>query len=155
MSTRCQIGFYEKQDKNIMTGWQALIYRHSDGYPGDIDKEEGGVLLDILPKLSKSTRKHDPEYHAARLLQALCNDYDAWQADYEKEHPQYGRDADGYYRGYGISKSFHTDIDYFYAVYPERVEVHEPIFNEDGEIVNMKLLFAVDYLGKKIEAKSL
>ncbi len=32
MSTRCQIGFYEPRQKDL-TKFEALIYRHSDGYP--------------------------------------------------------------------------------------------------------------------------
>jgi hypothetical protein len=34
MSTRCQIGFYpEKPTKDTLQNPDALIYKHSDGYP--------------------------------------------------------------------------------------------------------------------------
>ena len=35
MSTRCQIGFYAQGNDNLLKP-DALLYRHSDGYPGTV-----------------------------------------------------------------------------------------------------------------------
>jgi hypothetical protein len=46
MSTCCQIGFYEPDNFDLLKP-DALLYRHSDGYPGG----NGGVLAEIVPFL--------------------------------------------------------------------------------------------------------
>ena len=96
MSTRCQIGFYDSMEKDLEK-YEALIYRHSDGYPE-------GVLPDIVPFLKEFSSDRgmtDIEYCSARLLQHLTNLYDAYAKNF---------------LGYGISNSFHGDIEYFYAI---------------------------------------
>ena len=78
MSTRCQIGIYEN-GKAKFKEFYALLYRHSDGYPGTIDGKKWGVLTDVVPFLRwwKTQRGiSDLEYTSARLLQYLCNTYD-------------------------------------------------------------------------------
>jgi len=74
MSTRCQIAFYDRRprgEKSIMEKWEALVYRHSDGYPE-------GVMPELVPFLRRwmKVRGWDLEYCAARLLQDMCNRYD-------------------------------------------------------------------------------
>jgi len=54
MSTRCQIGFYEKDTQPIAKP-TVLIYRHSDGYPSyeTVDKEyslDQGMIPCLLPR---------------------------------------------------------------------------------------------------------
>jgi hypothetical protein len=100
MSTRCQIGFYEPEATNLKE-WEALIYRHSDGYPDS----EHGVLANIAPILedfNKNRGLDDVEYAAAWLVAKLKTDY----------------------LNIGICKDFHGDIEYFYAVYPDRIDVY-------------------------------
>lgn len=98
MSTRCQIGFYNEGEKNLEE-WQALIYRHTDGHPKS-------VLFDIIPIL-EDVREimgfYDIEYTSAYLVSELKTDF----------------------KNIGISKEFHTDIDYFYAVYPDMILVYQ------------------------------
>ena len=102
MSTRCQIGFYEPNEKDL-NKFTALIYRHFDGYP---DIEGDGVLKDILPILKdfeKNRGLRDIDYAAAWLVAKLKDDY----------------------TNIGIGNYFHQDINYFYAVYPTKVMVYE------------------------------
>lgn len=128
MSTRCQIGFYEAEEKNL-ANFKVLIYRHSDGYPDG----ESGVVADVMPFLRwwKTERGiSDFEYCSARLLQYLCNKYDNYS------HVLFKNEANGTFEsekigaftgtlGHGISKGFHGDIDYLYAVRPDRLEIYQ------------------------------
>ena len=111
MSTRSQIGFYnEKEDLN--SEYQALIYRHSDGYP----ESEYGVVEQLLPFLKEFKENRgigDTEYCSARTLQYLCNITDNPKHEYTK------------YLGYGISSNFHMDIEYFYKIFPDCLEVYK------------------------------
>jgi len=158
MSTRCQIGFYEKGETDL-NKWEALLYRHSDGYQGTFNgieyenkeellknlfssktksikkhcscSEEYGVLADIVPFLRKFDKKRgldDIEYASARLLQFLCNEYD--------KEVKY-RDC---FAGYGICSGFHGDIEYYYAIFPDIIKVyHIPFDNEceSWELINI------------------
>ena len=141
MSTRSQIGFYEKAETPL-DKFEALLYRHSDGYPE-------GVLLDILPFLSwwrKARGIGDLEYCSARLLQYLCNEYD-------KETKKWGSkiEAEGFTGtlGHGVCRAFHWDIEYFYKIYPNKVEVYDVSFkSEEGSdkdwFDNWKLIQTID-----------
>lgn len=118
MSTRCQIGVYStRPSKETIKDFEALLYRHSDGYPDT----KNGVLNDVVPFLKwwKTERGlDDTEYVSARLLQHLCNLYDK-ASTYDKPSPFTGT------LGHGISRSFHWDIEYYYAVYPDGVDVYD------------------------------
>lgn len=65
----------------------------------------------------------DTEYLAARLLQHLCNEYDGYMSKLEE-----GKKTFTGILGYGISKDFHGDIEYLYAISPEAVKVYETSF---------------------------
>jgi hypothetical protein len=109
MSTRCQIGFYEKGEKDL-SKFKALIYRHCDGYPED----KGGVVATVVPILedfNKNRGLDDIEYASAWLVAKLKDDY----------------------TNIGICKNFHGDIEYFYAVYPSRLDVYETPFDSSWE----------------------
>jgi hypothetical protein len=95
MSTRCQIGFYEKPGQPLKKP-SALIYRHWDGYPE-------GVLPEILPycvRFEKLRGMGDTEHLAARLLGHLLDRGDPDDV-----------------LGYGISADFHGDLEFYYAVF--------------------------------------
>jgi hypothetical protein len=127
MSTRCHIGFYQDPEETDLKQFEALIYRHSDGYPGTVDGSEYGVLADIVPYLKwfdKERGLSDTEYAAARLLQFLCNEYD--QATPTKEIPTGTL-------GHGICRDFHGDHKYYYAVYSNRLEVYDCDFDAPPE----------------------
>lgn len=97
MSIRCQIGFYYEGEKNLKN-WQALVYRHIEGDPES-------VLADVIPILKdvdEAIGLQDVEYASAYLVKELKTDY--WNI--------------------GISKEFHGDIDYYYAVYPNLVRIY-------------------------------
>jgi len=100
MSTRSQIGFYEKGEEDL-TKWEALLYRHCDGYPS-------GMLPELQPFLAAFAEERgldDTEYAAARCMGHFCAIHKGAT-------------------GYGICKNFHGDIEYFYAVYPDRLDVY-------------------------------
>lgn len=153
MSTRSQIGIYAEQ-KAKPKEFEALLYRHSDGYPS-------GVLPDIMPFLAwwaKGRGMNDTEYVSARLLQYLCNQYDGDTMRFKSEYVDKGTTSDRVkeeYKkemedtkrftgelGHGICKQFHWDIEYFYAVKPEGVEVYEVV---DAEAEKFKKLALIPY----------
>lgn len=135
ISTRCQIGIYESKEVIYQYGLprspEVLLYRHSDGYPGNLNGNNG-VVPDILPFLKEfmKVRGYDVEYMGAGLI---C---------YMKQF-HCGRKLDSEYCsmevngvkirtiGHGISKGFYDDIDYYYAVFPEELHVYE--ISIDGE----------------------
>ena len=105
MSTRCQIGFYRAGAK--LDRYEALIYKHHDGYP------EG--VLPLLTKFCKEFQAarglDDVEYAAAQYLYELILDV---QGPGPRDYPFFG-----------ISNAFHGDTLFYYAVYPDRIEVYE------------------------------
>src|SRR3990172_9401880 len=116
MSTRCQIGFYELEDTPL-NKWEALIYRHSDGYPDT----EGGVIAIIAPILedfNKNRGLDDLEYGSAWLVAKLKEDY----------------------LNIGISKYLHGDIEFFYAVSPQSIRVFKVNHVDWKQPVTFKLM---------------
>ena len=113
MSTRSQIGIYENSAS--IEKPTSIIYRHSDGYP----EGKNGVIAVLMPFLKdfKSQRGDDTEYLAAQLVHRLI--------EKDKNHAisagYYNKDSK--YLGYGISNNIHSDIEYYYAIYPNIVIV--------------------------------
>lgn len=107
MATRCQIGFYEDRNEKKLTNFDALIYRHYDGYPE-------AVLPDIVPTLKEFGQERgldDVEYASAYLVAKLKTGM----------------------LNIGISKAFHIDIEYFYAVFPNGyIDVYMVDWNKEG-----------------------
>lgn len=142
MSTRCQIGFYQAGEADLKK-FEALLYRHSDGYPGTEDGEEYGVLSEIVPFLrwfDNNRGTGDLEYVSARLLQHLCALHDKDSRDFDKDHegpPRSHPYPDGSVYGalgYGICKAFHGDIQYFYRIDPKRIEVWEVTWSREYDL---------------------
>jgi len=125
MSTRTQIGFYEKD--SALENPHTLLYRHSDGYPGDPDKNEYGVLTDLIPFCTNfiKNRGFDIEYIGARALCYLIHKHTEdlpGQAGWKDKIYPFGG-----FLSYGICRpgAFHGDIEYYYAVYCDRIDVYE------------------------------
>ena len=136
MSTRCQIGFYDNPKQKNLRKFTALVYRHSDGYPGKEDGSDYGVLTDIVPFLkwfNKERGLSDTEYAAARCLQHLCNTYDTQVTKDSKQFFGTPNTDDAGLLGHGICRGFHGDIEYFYAVYPDRLEVYDTPFDAEPD----------------------
>lgn len=117
MSTRAHIAFYENPNQSL-SEFTALLYRHSDGYPGTVDGSEYGVLPELVPFLKEFDQKRglfDEEYAAARTLQYLTNLYDKDTVEMLQQFPNQPPYIGCL--GYGICSSIHWDIVYFYAVY--------------------------------------
>ena len=135
MSTRCQIGVYESDDDvkanmdvRARTGG-VLLYRHSDGYPGSIEKDEIGVVPDILPfiKAFHKVRGHDVAYLRACLMAYLkqfhCGDK-VVDNEYLKSHAVEVNGIVIDALSHGIDNQFHLDIEYYYAITPTRLIVY-------------------------------
>jgi hypothetical protein len=108
MSTRAQIGFYSTEEAVDGKLPEALIYRHSDGYPtgaGAVVPE----LVDVVPAVVAQRGMYDPEYLAAQTLYRMIQAYDGGASCL----------------GYGISGSLHGDLRFYYAVTPEGVHVFD------------------------------
>lgn len=98
MSTRCQLGFFQEGERDL-NRWEALIYRHWDGNPESVLP----TILPILRDFNENRGLSDIEYASAWLVAKL------------KEN----------YLNIGICKDFHGDIEWFYAVYPDKVVVYQ------------------------------
>lgn len=167
MSTRCMLGFYhseETEERPDLEDPHTLIYRHSDGYPE-------GVLPDIIPMLVyfSKERGNDPQYQAARVLQYMMNMSDKnaneWrmrQTNNEKK-PFDIEKADTYeLLGYGISMELHGDIEYYYAIYPDRVDIYKvPMGESYSKFVHLQTIrferldeAIADDIFREIEARS-
>lgn len=122
MSTRSQIGIYADK-KNKIDQPYTVLYKHSDGYI------EGTLpLLEEFAKKFKTNRGFfDEEYFGARLIQFLTNQSDdhlkKWQEQRRKETDISPFDMCGY--GICGDKMLHGDIEYYYAIYEDRIEVYE------------------------------
>jgi len=129
ISTRCQIGIYESNEVIYYDGLpgnpEVLLYRHSDGYPGNLDGDIG-VVPDILPFLKEfmKVRGYDVEYMGACLITYLkqfhCGD--------KLDDKYYGMEVNGVSMsilGHGISKEFHGDIEWYYAIFPDELQVYD------------------------------
>lgn len=140
MSTRCNIGFYEKSPtKTALLKLDALLYKHSDGYPDT----ENGVVAFITPFLKDFNKVRglgDIEYASAQLMHYMISESNRGMVEWSKQHD---RDRGEYvpdYLGYGICKPefLHWDIEYFYAISPTDLKVYS---------VNMS------YKAKKMQSK--
>lgn len=109
MSTRCQIGFYYGDNEQPFNKPSALIYKHSDGYEEGVMPE----LLEYLKDPENARNIGDPEYLSAWYLYKLMGGFE------EKGYTSMGR------IGFGICDGIHGDIEYYYAVYPDKVEIYE------------------------------
>lgn len=132
MSVRCHIAFYPGQPDDPWgvkpDEWDALIYRHCDGWPGELKDGSVGVLPEIYPFLCKWKARrglNDVEYCAARLLQYLTNKYDEFMKKLYQEHPHWKGDSYTGLLGHGICRVIHPDIEYFYIVRPDIIECYK------------------------------
>jgi hypothetical protein len=157
MSTRCQIGFYEQDNDNLLKP-AALLYRHSDGYPGTVSGSKYGVLPDLIPFLKAFHKRRgldDTEYAAAWTMHHLIDHHVKLikelraNAESNKDYfPEDGKD----FLGHGICKDFHGDIEYYYAVQGTTVnvfEVHWPVEDKEPKEGHFTLLKTVQLVPKK------
>jgi len=134
MSTRCHIGFYGKEPtQKEIDKPDVLLYKHSDGYP------EGTLpqLTEFCMLFNEHRGLSDTEYAGARAMQYLTNYADKETNEFYDQRPditQETRDTFSFL-GYGISKNFHGDIEYHYAVSPESIKVYTVHYkeNENGD----------------------
>jgi len=134
MSTRSNIAFYAST-KDRLDKFEAMLYRHSDGYPGaPLQKGVWGVLPEMLPVWREfaECRGNDPEYMAAYSLFVMKfgSLKDVKRAFFHTEEKEKAQKLLEHFSfdmlGHGICNVLHGDIEYFYAVYPDRVKVFVP-----------------------------
>lgn len=132
MSTRCHI---------LIEGFEPMLYRHCDGYPGKADGSAYGVLADLIPFLAqfKQHRGWDESYLLARMAQHLCN---AFTRDAE-QLAAYGPDL----LGVGIDLTLHGDEEFVYLLKKDwTVEVRSTTraFWNEPTLVNTDLVESVE-----------
>lgn len=160
MSTRSQI--------RIKGNEPVLVYRHSDGYPGNIEREECGVVPDVMPFCLTFIKERgwDPEYLTACLVVYLKQWHCGGPAIPEPDLDENGVDRNASYSnwctmevngikmrtiGLGIDCGIHGDIEYLYDIDEKGITVTkigwqtadrvvEKLLFEDYEMVNGKCL---------------
>lgn len=122
MATRCHIGFYEEGEKDLKN-FEALVYRHWDGYPDSVMPD----IMPILGDFDKNRGMYDLEYASAWLVAKLKEDY----------------------LNIGISKDFHGDIEYVYKVMPSRCEIYK-VIDFEGRWNGKDINECVEKIGEEI-----
>ena len=97
VSTRSQIAVY-RSEQSANDDWLVNVYRHHDGYPDS----EHGVFQTIGSRMRDFVRDRgiDDEYFCARLVQRVCDVAGGSECN----------------TGAGIAWSFHGDIEFFYRI---------------------------------------
>lgn len=132
MSTRCQIGLYLKKPKKI-TDVETLLYRHTDGYPYS-------VLADIVPFLKR--------FNAKRGISDIEN-LEAWLVHHMIESHMHKNKFveinDRECLSYGVCgvEDFHGGIEYYYAIYPDCIDVYEA---DTNDINKSKLISSINLI---------
>jgi len=99
MSTKCQIGFYYYDDiQENLENWRTLIYRRYDGNPKSVLPD----LIRILKEFGVASGDWDSEYLPAFLVSEMIPEHSI-----------------------GISKEFHADLDFYYAIFPDKIKVFQ------------------------------
>lgn len=114
MSTRCHIAFYDKEAESEadLEKFGILLYRHFDGYPEAVLPD----IISILRNFNKSYKLDDVEYSSAYLVSALSGVF-------------------------GISKTFHKDVNYLYAIYPNGdIDVYKTKLWDKFEVAKIKTI---------------
>ena len=122
MSTRCQIGFYSTTNAPLKK-FDALLYKHSDGYPGESNEPDSGMIPLLMPFLiefNENRGLEDSDYAAAWCMHYLIDKI----VERYKNRQDLAK-SNWAYIGYSICKNLHGDIEYYYAVYPDRLDVFE------------------------------
>lgn len=138
MSTRCQIEFkhiYQRLKKKKPIVERRTIYRHSDGYPEGVvpDLQEfykwnlgrnGDIEYQVANFIYWSKRWYEEHYFNKDYNGKIKNVNAKWH-NLNKECP------DNLHIGFGVCENdeFHGDIEYFYELIREEVQVDEVKFS--------------------------
>ena len=154
MSTRCQIGFYPTKAaaQKDLNCWEALLYRHCDGYPSEALTD----LIDFCRSFQEKRGMDDLECCAARalvfqvfsheILDNLAPEIELRSLDRSPEKDS-GPDSRSRFlkkfgvMHYGISDAFHCDLEYYYAVTGDG---HILAYCGFGTPEDLELFFSVD-----------
>lgn len=144
MSTRCQI---------IVAGHDAIIYRHSDGYPNG----EHGVLASLVPlvKTFMEYRGADPFYLTAHIVADqirrhidACDKRDALEGGFKSDYRFLGFGVEAY------NDVLHGDIEYLYVVSLDSgvVSVCKPTakFDQNPSFINTEVVQVVSFDGEDL-----
>lgn len=127
MSTRSQIGLYANKDQNILKP-EVLLYKHSDGYPEGVIP----IIKPFLERFAATRGITDWEYCGAWLMHALVEEHIAVMKDIQISQNCTWLPVDGHdFLGFGICSEIHCDIEYYYRIYPNVIEVYETSFPRD------------------------
>ena len=109
MSTRCTIHFHWGHDKEV----EAIVYRHSDGYPEGILPDLQQFFADVV-KQTNDTRFNDPSYLAAKYVVWQANQY---ARRYDFETGEYVKGAMLNFLSVGVLMQDPGDIEYRYHIH--------------------------------------
>lgn len=112
MSTRATVWFHDKGKETP----EAIIYRHSDGYPEGLGQDLKRFIREIDNNL-KDKRFDDPSYLAAKWVVWDAMLHAALKAEYFKKYPDFsGQPHPLNFLSVGICKKDPGDIEYRYHV---------------------------------------
>jgi len=147
MSTRSQV---------LVHGHNAIVYRHSDGYPDG----PSGVLKALLPLCADfiKFRGFDPEYLTAHIAAEFIRLHRAWFKRAQRQRMKDGypfgpMDRQTEFIGHGVEAwdgVFHGDVEYIYIVHKDHVEVRHggKGFWDNSTLANTDLVKKVRFDGK-------
>ena len=111
MSTRCTIHLHSRGS----TEPTAIVYRHSDGYPGAILPDLDQFFSDVESQ-TKDTRFNDPSYLAAKFVVWQANRY-AYHYDFSREGAVRKKSAMLDFLSVGIVMRDPGDIEFRYHIW--------------------------------------
>lgn len=117
MSTRCTIHFHDGAGERAGSSPEAIIYRHSDGYPEAVEPDLAEFFKAVEAQTS-DTRFTSPDFLAARFV--------VWESQTKRKARDERRREIGYgspsggeldFLGVGVCQEDPGDIEYRYHVW--------------------------------------
>ncbi len=120
MSVRGQIGFYSNNEM-CLENYNILLYIHRNSTPEYVIP----IIGSVLENKSKYRNYINYEYLSAWILYEFMSK--RVKLNLEKDKYIVGIENDGIpakdFLGFGISDRIHVDIEYFYCIFPNRIDI--------------------------------
>ncbi len=109
----CQMGFYNKNA--ALEDYEVLVYQHNDGEPENVID----IIVPILKDFVINRGSFDVEHAAAWLVAKLKTGY----------------------TNIGVGKALYSDLEYYYAVYPDHIDIYD---TEQSTLLGLKNFKKID-----------